>query len=76
VTGPRSGLGLISGRGHGRAMALPALLPAPGVSPLHDGHEGGGLFDAYNLGVGAIVLVALALVGFGIYKLVQRRRGF
>ena len=42
--------------------------------PLHAGHEGGGLFDAYNLTVGGIVLLVLALIGFGIWKLVQRRR--
>src|SRR5688572_1474360 len=49
--------GLISRRRHGRPMALPAFLPPSGFAPLHDGHEGGGLFDAYNLGIGAVVLV-------------------
>jgi hypothetical protein len=44
------------------------------LAPLHAGHEGGGAFDAYNLTVGGIVLVVLAIVGFGIYKFVQRRR--
>ena len=57
-------------------MALPAFpLPPSGLAPLHDGHEGGGLFDAYNLGIAAVVLVVLGLVGFAIYKVVRRRRG-
>lgn len=56
-------------------MALPALPLAPsGFAPLHEGHEGGGLFDLYNIGIAAAVLVVLALVGFGVWKLVQRRR--
>ncbi len=57
-------------------MALPAFPHPSGLAPLHEGHDGGGLFDAYNLGIAAVVLVVLALVGFGVYKLVQRRRGF
>lgn len=44
------------------------------LAPLHAGHEGGGTFDAYNLTVGGIVLVVLALVGLGIWWMVRRRR--
>lgn len=54
-------------------MPLAGLL-SHGFAPLHEGHEGGGAFDSYNLGVGAIVLVVLALVGVGIWWLVKRRR--
>jgi hypothetical protein len=56
-------------------MALPAPLPPTSrFAPLHEGHEGGGAFDAYNLTVGGIVLVVLALVGLGIWWMVKRRR--
>lgn len=61
---------LISQAWHGQPMIGSSLL-----APLHEGHEGGGAFDAYNLTIGGVVLVVLVLVGFGIYKLVQRRRG-
>jgi hypothetical protein len=44
------------------------------LAPLHAGHEGGGAFDSYNLAIGGAVLVALALVGLGIWWLVRRRR--
>ena len=45
------------------------------LAPLHDGHEGGGLFDWYNVGIGLAVLAVLGVVGFVLYKVAKRRRG-
>lgn len=51
-----------------------AMLVPPSLAPLHEGHEGGGLFDAYNITVGLIVLAVLGIVAFVLYKIAQRRR--
>lgn len=45
------------------------------LAPLHDGHEGGGLFDWYNVGIGLVVLAVLGAVAFVLYRLAKRRRG-
>ncbi|MHB1261886.1 MAG: hypothetical protein ACYC2H_09250 [Thermoplasmatota archaeon] len=51
-------------------MMMPALL-----APLHDGHDGGSAFDAYNITIGLVVVVLLVAVGFLLYKVAKRRRG-
>lgn len=61
---------LISPAGHGSAMTVPAFL-----APLHEGHDGGSAFDAYNITIGLIVVALLVAVGFLLYKVAQRRRG-
>ena len=45
------------------------------LAPLHEGHEGGSLFDAYNITIGLVVLAILGVVGFILYKVAKRRRG-
>jgi hypothetical protein len=45
------------------------------LAPLHEGHEGGGFFDAYNITIGLVVLAILGVVGFILYRVAKRRRG-
>jgi hypothetical protein len=52
-----------------------AMMVQPFLAPLHEGHEGGGLFDWYNIGIGLVVLAILGVVGFILYKVAKRRRG-
>ncbi|HUR25912.1 MAG TPA: copper resistance protein CopC [Candidatus Thermoplasmatota archaeon] len=61
---------LISWPWHGGAMMVHPML-----APLHEGHEGGSVFDAYNLVIGLVVLAILGVVGFILYKVAKRRRG-
>jgi hypothetical protein len=51
------------------------MMVQPLLAPLHEGHEGGGLFDSYNITIGLVVLAILAVVGFVLYKVAKRRRG-
>lgn len=53
----------------------PAMQVQSMLAPLHDGHEGGGLFDWYNIGIGLAVLAVLGVVGFILYRIAKRRRG-
>jgi hypothetical protein len=52
------------------AMQIQSML-----APLHEGHEGGGLFDWYNVGIALVVLAVLGVIAFVLYRLAKRRRG-